>query len=53
MIFGTGGPIITGLWFDLSGSYTTAFMMLASVYLLGATVINISKDPPPIVDQTN
>ncbi len=53
MIFGTGGPIVTGLWFDLSGSYTTAFMMLASVYLMGATIINISKDPPPLGDQTN
>tara|TARA_B100001123_G_C15344310_1_gene1036304 strand:- start:1900 stop:3177 length:1278 start_codon:yes stop_codon:yes gene_type:complete len=47
IIFGTCGPIATGLWFDMAGSYTIAFIALATAYILGAITINISK--PPIV----
>jgi cyanate permease len=47
LFFSAGGPIATGLWFDMIGSYQGAFFTLACLYLLGAITINISKPPPP------
>ncbi len=48
IIFGMAGPIGTGLWFDITGSYVAAFLMLSCVYMTGALVVNISKPPKPI-----
>ena len=48
LIFSAGGPIATGVLFDISGSYVGAFLILASLYLLGAIVVNLSKVPQPI-----
>jgi len=43
-----GAPILTGLWFDFAGSYTGAFGGIIALYIAGAAVINISKEPPPM-----
>ena len=48
IIFALLGPIATGAWFDISGSYLLAFLVLACLYLIGAFVINLSKAPIPI-----
>jgi len=48
IIFGMAGPIGTGFWFDITGSYVLAFLMLSCVYIIGAVVVNISKVPKPI-----
>ena len=48
IIFGMGGPIATGAWFDISGSYVVAFIPIAFVYLIGAIVINLSHVPHPV-----
>lgn len=48
IIFALLGPIATGAWFDISGSYVLAFLALAVIYVIGAFVINLSKDPIPI-----
>lgn len=45
IIFGMCGPIATGLWFDMVGTYTLAFLALSGIYILGAITINISKPP--------
>ena len=45
IIFGMCGPIPTGLWFDVVGTYTLAFVALSAIYILGAITINISKPP--------
>tara|TARA_Y100001960_G_scaffold312175_1_gene373577 strand:- start:1882 stop:2208 length:327 start_codon:yes stop_codon:yes gene_type:complete len=48
IIFGMAGPIGTGVWFDVTGSYVAAFLMLSCVYVTGALIVNISKPPKPI-----
>jgi cyanate permease len=53
LIFSTGGPIATGLFFDVSGSYVEAFLVLVFVYLLGAVAVNFSKIPTPIQTSTS
>lgn len=49
LIFSTSGPIATGFFYDLSGSYVGAFVVLAAIYLLGAVVVNLSKIPKPLL----
>ena len=48
LVFGTGGPIATGFFYDFSGSYVGAFLILVLIYLLGAVVVNLSKRPRPV-----
>ena len=48
-VVGTGvGPVLAGAWFDLSGSYTPAFIAAIAVYMTAATIIAMSR--PPITD---
>ena len=49
LLFSTSGPIATGAFFDVTGSYVGAFLILAIIYLLGAVVVNLSKVPRPIL----
>ena len=47
-VVGTGvGPVLAGAWFDLSGSYTPAFIAAIAVYMTAATIIVTSKPPRP------
>ncbi len=46
LICSASAPILTGLWFDFVGSYTGAFAGIIALYISGAVVINISKEPP-------
>ena len=48
LVFSTSGPIATGAFFDATGSYVGAFLILALVYLLGAIVVNLSEVPRPV-----
>ena len=48
LLFSTSGPIATGAFFDVTGSYVGAFLILAFVYLLGAIVVNLSNVPRPV-----
>ena len=52
IIFALLGPIATGAWFDISGSYSMAFLALVVIYLIGAFVVNLSKDPTPITERS-
>ena len=52
IIFSTGGPIAAGAWFDITGSYVNAFLVIACVYFIGAVIINLSKVPPPNVNSS-
>ena len=47
-VVGTGvGPVLAGAWFDLSGSYTPAFIAAIAVYMTAATIIVTSRPPRP------
>ena len=48
LVFSTSGPIATGAFFDFTGSYVGAFLILTMMYLLGAIVVNLSKVPRPV-----
>jgi len=48
LVFSTVGPIATGFFYDFSGSYVEAFVILAFIYLLGAVVVNLSRVPSPV-----
>ena len=52
LICSAGAPILTGVWFDFVGNYTGAFAGIIVLYISGAIVINISKEPPPILSST-
>ncbi len=52
LICSAGAPILTGVWFDTFGSYTGAFFIIICIYLTGALVINISREPPPLYSDT-
>ena len=41
------GPIVTGIYFDAVGNYTGAFYGLAVILAVGASLILISRRPPP------
>lgn len=48
MILGpTLGPVLVGVWYDVSGSYRPAFVAIIGVYLLGALLVWLSR--PPVV----
>ena len=47
-VVGTGvGPVLAGAWFDLSGSYTPAFIAAIAVYMTAAAIIATSRPPRP------
>ena len=52
LICSAGAPILPGVWFDTFGSYTGAFFIIICIYLTGALVINISREPPPLYSDT-
>lgn len=39
------GPILVGLWYDIAQSYALAFLTIIGVYLTGAMLIGISREP--------
>jgi len=41
----TIGPLLSGLAFDLNGSYQVAFLTFAIIALIGAGVVSLSKPP--------
>ena len=47
ILLGALGPILGGLYFDASGSYTGIFAFFVGVYLTGALAILASREPPP------
>ena len=44
----TIGPVLSGLAFDLNGSYQVAFITFAVLALIGAGLISFSKPPKPL-----
>ena len=44
---GAVGPILAGLYFDATGTYTGAFVAFAFTYLAGAAAIFASREPRP------
>ncbi|MFN8585643.1 MAG: MFS transporter [Dehalococcoidia bacterium] len=47
--FGAAGPLAVSTLFDATGTYTWAWLMLASVYVAGAVAVIVSREPPPKV----
>lgn len=45
--FGAAGPLAVSLLFDATGTYTWAWLMLATVYVAGAVAVLVSREPPP------
>ena len=41
----TIGPVLSGLAFDINGSYQVAFLTFAFIALIGAGVVSLSKPP--------
>ncbi len=41
----TIGPVLSGLAFDINGSYQVAFLTFAVIALIGAGVVSLSKPP--------
>ena len=39
------GPVLIGLWFDYAQTYRPAFLMIIGVYLSGALLVWISREP--------
>ncbi len=54
ILLGSIGPISMALYYDASGSYGPAFAGLAAAYVLGGTLIFLSREPqrpePPALD---
>ena len=44
----TMGPVLSGLAFDINGSYQVAFLTFAVLALIGAGLISLSK-PPKVI----
>jgi OFA family oxalate/formate antiporter-like MFS transporter len=49
IVFGASGSLAVAKYFDVTGSYTGAFVALAVCYVLGALTIFVSREPPPKV----
>jgi len=47
IIFGAGGPLLAGLLYDGSGSYTLAFILFAAFWLIGFVLILLARPPRP------
>ena len=45
-VLGTAiGPVLIGLWFDISQTYQPAFLAIVGVYLTGALLVWVSREP--------
>ena len=44
---GAVGPLAIGLLYDLSGSYTSSFVVLATGSVVAAILVQLAKPPPP------
>ncbi|MEP7217013.1 MAG: MFS transporter [Anaerolineaceae bacterium] len=45
IIFGAGGPLLAGLLYDGSGSYTLAFTLFSAFWLIGFVLILLARPP--------
>lgn len=46
IVFGASGGLIVARYYDAVGDYTGAWLALTGVYLVGAVLIAISREPP-------
>ena len=44
---GAVGPLAIGLLYDLSGSYTSSFVVMAAGSVLAAILVQLAQPPPP------
>ncbi|MBM4416007.1 MAG: MFS transporter [Chloroflexi bacterium] len=47
IIFGASGGLVVARYYDAVGDYTGAWLTLVACYVVGATLIGISREPPP------
>ena len=47
ILFSAGGPFVFGLWFDLVGSYDGALTTVAALWMIGAVVVLLARQPAP------
>jgi predicted MFS family arabinose efflux permease len=52
LVFNATGPFLGGLTYDLTGSYSIAFLGFAALYVLGALSMLLVTRPVPPADQT-
>jgi OFA family oxalate/formate antiporter-like MFS transporter len=52
IIFGAGGPLMAGILYDSTGSYTIAFILFALFSGLGLILILLARPPTPRVRET-
>lgn len=52
IIFGAGGPLLAGLLYDGSGSYTLAFVLFSAFWLIGFVLILLAR-PPQHASESN
>ena len=52
ILFGAVGPVVASVLFDASGTYVSAWTLMIVLYLLGATAILSSREPPQKVTAT-
>lgn len=45
IIFGAGGPLLAGVLYDSSGSYTVAFLLMAGFWIAGFFLILLARPP--------
>ncbi|MBA4181403.1 MAG: hypothetical protein C0506_12500 [Anaerolinea sp.] len=45
IIFGAGGPLLAGALYDSSGSYTIAFLLMSSFWIIGFVLILLARPP--------
>lgn len=44
----TAMPVLIGYWFDVAGTYTPAFLVIIGLYLSGAALVLLSREPSPV-----
>ena len=45
ILFSGLGPILVGLWFDISGLYQPAFFAIIASFFIGAALVAVSREP--------
>lgn len=45
LTFNATGPLIAGVWFDASGSYSGAFVLIAGCFVLGSMALLLARYP--------